>query len=48
MSDIISTLEALDIAEYETGVVDFFERENYRWCEWKDPDGIRLECVELL
>ncbi len=45
---VISTLNALGINEYETGVVDFFEHDNYRWCEWRDPDGIRLECVEIL
>lgn len=48
LSAVISELEKLGITEYETGVVEFFERNNYRWCEWRDPDGIRLECVELI
>jgi len=45
---VIESLNSLDIAEYETGEVDVFVRNNYRWCEWRDPSGIRLECVELL
>ena len=48
LSCIIDELKALEITEYKTGTVEFFERNNYRWCEWRDPDGIRLECVELL
>ncbi len=28
------------------GEVTFFRHNNYRWCEWRDPDGIRLECVQ--
>ncbi len=48
LDEVISTLKALGITEYETGIVDFFKRDNYRWCEWRDPDGIRLECVESL
>ena len=48
LADVISKLEAMEVVEYETGVVDFFERNNYRWYEWRDPDGIRLECVELI
>ena len=48
LDDVISVLNALGITEYETGVVDFFKHNNYRWCEWRDPDGIRLECVEIL
>ena len=44
----IASLHNLGITNYETGAVDFFEHSNYRWCEWRDPDGIRLECVELL
>lgn len=48
LQEAISTLNSLGITDYETGVVDFFEHDNYAWCEWKDPDGIRLECVEIL
>ena len=48
LEDVISALNALGITEYETGAINLFERDNYRWCEWRDPDGIRLECVELL
>ena len=48
LADVITKLESLNIADYKTGRVDFFERDNYRWCEWRDPDGIRLECVVLI
>ncbi len=33
---------------HETGVHRGFETRNYRWCEWRDPAGIRVECVETL
>jgi catechol 2,3-dioxygenase-like lactoylglutathione lyase family enzyme len=33
---------------FTTGAVAFFKHHNYRWCEWRDPDGIRLECVSAL
>lgn len=48
LEDVISKLEEFGISEYKTGVIDLFEHANYRWCEWRDPDGIRLECVELI
>ena len=48
LSKVIEKLKELGINEYEIGTVDYFKRNNYRWCEWRDPDGIRLECVELL
>lgn len=46
LNEVICILENLKITDYETGIIDFFEHENYRWCEWRDPDNIRLECVE--
>jgi len=27
---------------------EIFKFNNYRWCEWEDPDGIKIECVETL
>ncbi|MCD4781851.1 MAG: VOC family protein [Candidatus Omnitrophica bacterium] len=48
LDDVIAALNALGITKYKTGVVSFFKHNNYRWCAWKDPDGIRLECVEML
>ena len=48
LDDAIARLAAAGVAEYATGRVDFFRRNNYRWCEWRDPDGIRLECVQPL
>jgi catechol 2,3-dioxygenase-like lactoylglutathione lyase family enzyme len=32
--------------QYETGMYTGFKTRNYRWCEWRDPEGIRVECVE--
>jgi len=32
---------------FSTGTVDLFSTNNYHWIEWLDPNGIRLECVEL-
>ena len=43
-----SRLTAAGITDFRTGQVDFFTRNNYRWCEWRDPDGIRLECVQAI
>lgn len=43
----INTLQSLDIP-FETGKFEGFEHHNYFWVEWRDPDGIRLECVELI
>ncbi len=34
--------------QYEVGRFEGFKNRNYRWCEWRDPSGIRLECVESL
>jgi len=31
---------------YETGQYSGFRSRNYRWIEWRDPEGIRVECVE--
>jgi catechol 2,3-dioxygenase-like lactoylglutathione lyase family enzyme len=43
---VISALEELGISGYETGKFEMFQHRNYKWCEWRDPDGIRIECVE--
>ena len=44
---IMDTLQSLNIP-FETGKFEGFEYHNYYWVEWRDPDGIRLECVELI
>lgn len=44
---VIARLDAAGITGYTTGAVDFFVHNNYRWCEWRDPNGIRIECVEI-
>lgn len=31
---------------FEKGLFKHFRHRNYKWIEWHDPDGIRLECVE--
>lgn len=45
---VIHALNELGISNYQTGEVSFFTQRNYKWCEWLDPNGIRLECVELI
>ncbi len=47
LNEVIEKLIKLGITDYTTGEVDFFTRRNYRWCEWRDPSGIRIECVEI-
>ena len=48
IEQVISTLNEMGISDYEQGEVAFFVHKNYKWCEWSDPSGIRLECVELI
>lgn len=44
---IMNTLQSQDIP-FESGTFTEFEYHNYHWVEWRDPDGIRLECIELI
>ncbi len=46
LDHVVSSLEELGISDYETGEFRMFQHRNYKWCEWRDPDGIRIECVE--
>ena len=46
LDHVISSLEKLGISDYNTGEFEMFEHRTYKWCEWRDPDGIRIECVE--
>ena len=48
LDQIIDSLKKLGITQYTTGSVNCFKHENYRWCEWRDPSGIRLECIEVV
>ena len=48
LSQVIKTLNEMGISEYELGEVSFFVHKNYKWCEWKDPSDIRIECVEIV
>ncbi len=45
---VVKELKAFDITGYDVGEVRFFVHNNYNWCEWRDPSGIRLECVEKI
>jgi catechol 2,3-dioxygenase-like lactoylglutathione lyase family enzyme len=47
LEPVMARLEAAG-HEFTFGEVTFFKQNNYRWCEWRDPDGIRLECVSPL
>ncbi len=44
---IIEELKRNNIS-YKTGMFTHFTHFNYKWVEWQDPDGIRLECIEPL
>lgn len=44
---IMDTLQSLNIP-FDSGKFEGFEYHNYDWVEWRDPDGIRLECIELI
>lgn len=41
-------LKAKGVNEFNTGVFTYFNYRNYKWFEWKVPDGIRLEFVEII
>lgn len=46
LHSVVDNLNALGISQYQLGEVSLFKHKNYKWCEWRDPSGIRLECVE--
>lgn len=48
LQQVIDTLKEMGITGYKTGEVNFFVHKNYKWCEWREPGGIRIECVELI
>ena len=47
LASVTKHLTKLEI-DYSVGEVGFFKNRNYKWCEWRDPDGIRLECIETM
>jgi catechol 2,3-dioxygenase-like lactoylglutathione lyase family enzyme len=47
LNEIINLLKSESI-EFKTGEVNIFKHKNYKWCEWRDPNGIRVECVEII
>ena len=48
LNEVTARLENAGINDFTTGEVRFLKTRNYAWCEWKDPDGIRLECIERI
>lgn len=46
-NDIKKKLEKMNI-EYKSGTFSSFKYKNYHWVEWRDHDGIRLECVQRI
>ena len=46
LQPIIHQLTSQNIP-FETGQFNAFKYRNYNWCEWRGPDEIRLECVEI-
>lgn len=48
IDEVIDNLQALGITQYTIGETGVFMHNNYKWCEWRDPSDIRLECVELV
>lgn len=48
LEEVILSLKALGVSGLEVGNTSVFKNRNYKWCEWRDPSGIRLECVEVL
>lgn len=48
LEQVITSLKQMGISDYKQGEVTFFVHKNYKWCEWRDPSGIRLECVEII
>ena len=48
LAQVINTLTNMGITDFDQGEVAFFAHRNYKWCEWKGPSGIRLECIEIV
>ena len=45
LAGVIAELDASG-EPYQLGEYSGFQTRNYRWCEWRDPEGVRVECVE--
>lgn len=48
INDVLEILKAKTEIKYQTGQFNSFNYNNYKWLEWRDPDGIRLEVVERI
>ncbi len=47
LGDVMKLLKSKRIP-YINGTFKGFKNNNYKWVEWRDPDGIRLECIQPL
>ena len=47
MNALKEKLETMNI-KFRCGTFSSFIYKNYNWVEWRDHDGIRLECVQRL
>jgi len=45
---VTNVLNNMGVTDYAMGEVTLFSHGNYKWCEWRGPSGIRLECVERI
>lgn len=48
LDSVIKALAEMGITDCKIGEIGFFRHRNYRFCEWRDPDGIRVECIEVI
>ena len=48
LDQAVENIKSLGITDFSSGEVGFFVHKNYKWCEWRDPNGIRLECIEVI
>ncbi|MBV1916218.1 MAG: VOC family protein [Pseudomonadales bacterium] len=57
MQHISFSVESLDTAieqlkllghSYCIGRYEGFEKRNFDWCEWRDPEGIKVECIQYI
>jgi len=45
LKPVYEQLKSMGVS-YQRGTFNGFKKRNFDWCEWIDPEGIRLECVE--
>ena len=47
LKNVIERLKFHNLS-YETGQYRGFKTRNYHWCEWLDPESIRVECIQYV